>query len=81
MPLVAIGRPRAVKLCRRSTPAQRDMIIIGISASGGVNQPALQQLTAIDIAGLYEYDDYHVIGTNGAATAATAGGYGYDQHA
>ena len=40
--------------------------------------PPWQQLTAIDIAGLYEYDDYHVIGTNDYGNGGNGGGCGYD---
>ncbi|MCB0251757.1 MAG: hypothetical protein KDI07_24525, partial [Anaerolineae bacterium] len=72
MPWLQLGDLVRVSMSEKYT-STRDMIIIGISASGGVNQPALQQLTAIDIAGLYEYDDYHVIGTNDYGSGGSGG--------
>ena len=72
MPWLQLGDLVRVSMSEKYT-STRDMIIIGISASGGVNQPALQQLTAIDIAGLYEYDDYHVIGTNDYGNGGNGG--------
>ena len=72
MPWLQLGDLVRVSMSEKYT-STRDMIIIGISASGGVNQPALQQLTAIDIAGLYEYDDYHVIRTNDYGNGGNGG--------
>lgn len=42
----------------------RDMIVTGISMTWRPGAPLLQTLTGVDRAGLYEYDDYFVIGTS-----------------
>lgn len=50
----------------------RDMIITGISSAGSADAPFMQTLTGIDRAGLFEYDDYFVIGTSAYGVPATA---------
>lgn len=42
----------------------RDMIVTGISMSWRPEGPLLQTLTGVDVLGLYEYDDYFIIGTS-----------------
>ena len=80
MPWLQIGRPRAVSMSEKVHQHKGYDHHWHISEGGSIKPPC-NNGTAIDIAGLYEYDDYHVIGTNDYGNGGNGGGCGYDQHA
>lgn len=53
--------------------SSRNMILTGIALSWQPGAPLLQSLTGVDVLGLYEYDDYFIIGTDKYGDSGVSG--------
>ena len=63
---VTITLPEAITV-------SRSMIVTAISLSWRPDAPLLQTLTGIDRAGLFEYEDYFILGASAYGTGSEAG--------
>lgn len=71
MPWLQLGDRVRINVSAPYT-STRDMIVTGIAMSWRPGDPFLQTLTGVDVLGLYEYDDYFIIGTSAYGTTPTA---------
>ena len=63
MPWLQLGDRVRINVSAPYT-STRDMIVTGITLAWQPGAPLLQTLTGVDVLGLYEYDDYFIIGTS-----------------